>query len=548
VVFECCLMATLGLAAFAGPPTTAASPPDQAGAVKLPDDPRRVHFEPPVYPPYERMAEVEADITVEVGVDSSGAVFEARPRGPTNPPLMEAAAAAVRKWRYEPSPHVTRWFSVTVRFRLPHKAIHKMPTEDVVAQWHGDYAARLEAWRELEDRGAAILPVLMREPDHGDIERRCGAGYLAGGFGEAARGAAAPLAALVREVSGLEKQAYWCQQIGSALAQVDSGAFHAELDGAVRLRNGALCRQLLRSKHYTRDVPPQVWDALEVDGCREAAAGALVSLEDANALPRLVRAARHASPVVRLMAIRAVGHSVRNLTGEDKRPRIAEAMPALISGLGDPDKEVRVSSAMALGMFKGDARDGVPALARALDDPSREVRYRAVLALAAIGSQARGAGPALLKALESPLPPADDPNRGPTAEHMKKMLREAIAATGAGKDDARLAAEDEVRAAVVAYVVSRARAHPGQEKLAFSVSVFREASPPGLVAALGRRGLTPSPGGIRMGFDEVAWRAQDLASVQARTSTGGELEGWIYAVALQDGVWTVVAESGSWMS
>jgi TonB family protein len=551
VVFAWWLTAALGLAAFVAPPTTAALPRDEAGAVELPHEPRRVHFEPPVYPEAERAAEIEADVGVRVGVDASGEVFRADTGG--NLPLREAAAAAVRKWRYEPSPHVRRWFSVTVRFRLPHKAIHKMPTDAVVAQWYGEHAGRAEALRELDDRGAAILPVLMRELWHADIERRCSAAYLAGRLGEAAKSASGVLVDLVRDASALEKQVGWCGQVGDALENVDPATFVAELDRAVRLRNGALCQQLLRSVHYKRDVPPPVFDALEVDGCGETAARTLGSLEDASALPRLLRAAGHASPVVRSSAIQAIARSVETLTGEDKRRRIAEAMPALVSGLGDPDKDVRLYSAMAFETFKGDARDGVPALARALDDPSRAVRWRVVRALTAIGSQARSAGPALLKGLESPLPPAEDPKRGPTDKHIQEAFREAIAATGAGKDDTRLATEDEIRAAVVAYLIARVRATPGREKRAFSIVVFREDSPPGLVAALGRRGLTPSPpspDGLHIAFGEVVWRAGDLAALEVTTRSGpvDDSSGSSYNVALQGGVWTVVAEHPRWMS
>ena len=539
------LTAALGLAALASPPTTPASPPEGTGAVELREAPHRFHFEPPVYPHFERMAEVEADVTVQVGVDSSGAVFQATPRGPTDPPLMEAAAEAVRKWRYEPSSHVTRWFSVIVKFRLPHKAIHKMPADGVVAQFSGAYAGRSEALRELEDRGGeAILPALLRELRHADLERRCGAGYLAGRLGEAAKSASGLLLDLVREVSALEKPGFWCISTGSALKSVDGAAFLAELDRAVRLRNGALCRQLLRSGDYHRDVPALVFDALELDGCREAAAQSLAFLNDASALPRLLRAAGQTSPVVRGMAMGVIAPSLNTLTGEDKRQRIAEAMPVLISGLQDPDRAVRSSAADALGMLKGDASKAVPALARALDDPSRDVRWRVLLALIPMGSQARAAGPALLKARASPLPPKED-ERSLSDEYLKKRIEEAIATTGAGKDETQLAAEDEVRATVAASIVARTRAIPGYEKRGFSVMVFREESPPGLVAALGRRGLTPSPrsrDGLRIAFREVAWKAADLAALSVETRSGewDDMPALGYNVALRDGVWTVV--------
>ena len=514
--------------------------------VKLAREPRRVHYEKPVYPETERAADVEADVTVPVYVNAKGEVYWASSYGKS--PLTEAAVAAVRKWRYEPSDHVARSFSVTIRFRLPHKAIHKMSTEAVVDQWHGEGSARAEAARELDDRGATILPVVIRDLRVGDMERRCGAGYLMGRIGAAARSASDALVALVRETVELGESIGWCEAMGNALANVDHAAFQAELARAVRVRNGALCRQLLRAQHYERDVPPPVFAALEVDGCREAAAFAISSVVDAKALTDLLGAAGQTSAVVRRTAINVIARTVSGMPADDRVRWIGHAMPPLMAGLSDPDKGVRYAAAMAFETLQGDAAAGVPALARALEDPSRDVRWRVLLALTAIGSQARSAGPALLKALESPLPPEENVATGLTDETMFELMQAAVAATGAGKDDARLAAEDEIRAAVVAHAMARIRAQKGNEKRAFSVIVFSETSPPGLVAALAKRGLTPSPGGVQVSLGEVLWQAGDLTTLDVAIGVGMDSGGSAYTVALKDGVWTVIAAHGTWVA
>ena len=63
----------------------------------------------------------------------------------------------------------------------------------------------------------------------------------------------------------------------------------------------------------------------------------------------------------------------------------------LIDALEDPDHDVRVSSARALGRFGPDARDAVPALTKTLSDPSRLVRLAATEALGKMGPAAEPA-------------------------------------------------------------------------------------------------------------------------------------------------------------
>ncbi len=83
--------------------------------------PARVRFEPPEYPEAARERGEEALVVLELTLDREGGVAEARSlRGP--PELGRAAAAAARRWGYEPTlvngePAAIR-FAETVRFVL----------------------------------------------------------------------------------------------------------------------------------------------------------------------------------------------------------------------------------------------------------------------------------------------------------------------------------------------------------------------------------------------------------------------------------------------
>ena len=74
------------------------------------------------------------------------------------------------------------------------------------------------------------------------------------------------------------------------------------------------------------------------------------------------------------------------------------AIPGLLTALEDPNNQVRLRTAMALGQIGSEA--AIAALLTALEDPNNEVRGNAVAALRQIGSEAAIA--ALLTALEHP--------------------------------------------------------------------------------------------------------------------------------------------------
>jgi HEAT repeat protein len=94
------------------------------------------------------------------------------------------------------------------------------------------------------------------------------------------------------------------------------------------------------------------------------------------------------------------------------------AIPALVEGFRDKNKQVRAQCVFALvdigWALKERARGAVPALADALRDPDAEVRALAANALGAIGPAASRAIPRLRKALKDP------------AEEVREAAEEAL--------------------------------------------------------------------------------------------------------------------------
>ena len=74
------------------------------------------------YPPEARRAEIEVDVPVQIVVDASGRVLEARSLSHPGYGLDEAAAQAIRTWRFSPAQRAGRPVRVrmrwTVQFRL----------------------------------------------------------------------------------------------------------------------------------------------------------------------------------------------------------------------------------------------------------------------------------------------------------------------------------------------------------------------------------------------------------------------------------------------
>jgi HEAT repeat protein len=62
------------------------------------------------------------------------------------------------------------------------------------------------------------------------------------------------------------------------------------------------------------------------------------------------------------------------------------AVPALIERLKDPDSDIRIAAADAIGRVGSDAREALPALDKAMKDPEPLVRQHAAYALTVVPS------------------------------------------------------------------------------------------------------------------------------------------------------------------
>ena len=84
--------------------------------------PRAISMPSPEYTEAARMAEIEGRVRVEIHVDASGAVTEARVLASLDPGLDEAALVAARAARFEPATRcgeaVDATFTVSIRFQL----------------------------------------------------------------------------------------------------------------------------------------------------------------------------------------------------------------------------------------------------------------------------------------------------------------------------------------------------------------------------------------------------------------------------------------------
>lgn len=124
----------------------------------------------------------------------------------------------------------------------------------------------------------------------------------------------------------------------------------------------------------------------------EAAERAVTDLSALNgpALPLLVTLSRSSDYDQRWWGVRAVAELAEEHPGQR-----AQAMPALLDALNDPDDSIRCVAALALGQMQ--AASAIPALTLLLADSSGWVRGAAADALALIGEPAV---PALGEALQ----------------------------------------------------------------------------------------------------------------------------------------------------
>jgi TonB family protein len=80
-------------------------------------NPESVGMVPPRYPPIAKAFRIQGQVVLEVTVGQDGRVSDVRSQSGT-PLLVEAAEAAVRQWRYEPSSGLPAGFTVAFEFQL----------------------------------------------------------------------------------------------------------------------------------------------------------------------------------------------------------------------------------------------------------------------------------------------------------------------------------------------------------------------------------------------------------------------------------------------
>jgi protein TonB len=77
---------------------------------------RLLEGRPPEYPAAARAAAVEAELPLEIVVDASGSVVDARPLQHVGYGLDEAALRAIREYRFVPAQRAGRGVSVRMRW------------------------------------------------------------------------------------------------------------------------------------------------------------------------------------------------------------------------------------------------------------------------------------------------------------------------------------------------------------------------------------------------------------------------------------------------
>jgi hypothetical protein len=285
-------------------------------------------------------------------------------------------------------------------------------------------------------------------------------------------------------------------------------------------------------------MPDAIPAALELDGCRAAAGRYLQFQGNAGSIPDLLQALDRPTLEGREELMAALANILIKSRADERAPWLQESWTPSPLGLVTsawPSDEWR-----RRGSRPSEPKQPrpCPLLRGPWKIPTRSSAGASARALATMGLAAREAGPALLRALAREEPrPSSGQGWDPRPE-----LQRAVVATRAGKDDARLRVEDEIRAAIVAHVVSE---HiQGDRAAGFILEVLGETAPKGLLEALARRGVSVPAGPTRLVIAEVVKTARDLALVETTLVRDLDSSETTYVVGLDQGRWTVMGSRG----
>jgi TonB family protein len=557
---------------------------------RLDREPRRIHHVEPVYPSGELARGEEGDVWFECEVGPDGRVLGVRQvqySGKTDA-FLDPARAAVQQWRYAPDTRGhTRVFTVHVRYRIPDKPIRQRSVQDLILDLSaGGQEDSRAAWRELDDRGAGVVPDLLAALDQADDRQAVRVLSLIGSFGSEAHAALPVIMSLVgpprpRSSDLGEREAAAL----SAAARIDRTLAGGLGRQAVRVRDVSLCRALAAELG-----PSGLIDALALPGCREAALDALTPCHDPRVLEHALAVVRDADASVRRGAwevIEDIGESSERRHWTRHQERLHTA---LLEALSDADAEVRAAAVRAAGSLAApnqkrlraavvaafsdvDARvrsaaiqtarkldpsiDMLPALVAILNDPNLTVRSEAAAAIAQLGPAARPVGPLIQSALEAlPSGPAQysvDARAARAANEIelaRRSLEDALKTIGFDRSEAQLQQEEAIYTACL--VKALARDGRGASRNRYRISVAGRPASRELVKGWRRIGLpvaASSRGDGLCALSAVEWIAGDLVRVSADFSYGGfsHGSGVVYSVAKRDGEWSVVALIGGWI-
>jgi TonB family protein len=563
---------------------------DRPEPLRLDREPRRIHHVEPVYPPRELSRGEEGDVWLECEVAADGRVLGVRQVGYSGKTdaFLDPAREAVQQWRYAPDAQGrTRVFFVHVRFRIPEKPIRKKSVQDLILDLGADnQEASRAAWRELDDRGAGVVPDLLSALEQADAKQAIRILSVVGAFESEAAAALPVIMRLIGpphsrndDLGEREKAAL------SAAARIDRARATRLIGEAVRAGDVSLCRALAPELE-----PDGAIAGLALPGCREAALDVLTLCDETCALEPAMAVARDASVTIRRKAWEVIERIVASSERQGRKRRNARLHAALLEAFSDEDAGVRAAAVQAAGSLAApnqrrlraavvaafsdaDARvrsaaiqtarkldpstDMLPALVAILNDANLTVRSEAATAIAQLGLAARPVGPLIQRALEAlPSGPAQhsvDAGAARAANEIelaRRSLEDALKAIGFDRSEAQLQQEEAIYTACL--VKALARDERGASRNRYGISVAGRPASRELVEGWRRIGLSvagSSRGDGLCALSAVEWIAGDLVRVSADFSYGGfsHGSGVVYSVAKRDGEWSVVALIGGWI-